>query len=170
MTYVRNQLEYCSALWHPQCIEHLGIIEGVQRAFTSKISGLSHMDYWERLEHLCLMLLQRRRERFIVIMMLKLLRDPLSNDLNIQFRDNGRTGIKAVLLSYPRGCRSAVATPYDASFAYVCPKLWNVLPTYFREIRELDEFKRKLTEFVLFLPDRPPVPGYSLVGNRNSLE
>ena len=23
--YVRSQLEYCSALWHPQCIEDLGI-------------------------------------------------------------------------------------------------------------------------------------------------
>ena len=44
-TYVCSQLEYCSALWHPQCIEDLGIVEGVQGAFTSKISGLSHMDY-----------------------------------------------------------------------------------------------------------------------------
>ena len=45
-TYVLCQLEYCSPLWHPQCIEDLSIVEGVQRAFTSKISGLSHMDYW----------------------------------------------------------------------------------------------------------------------------
>jgi len=74
----------------------------------------------------------------------------------------------AVLPSYPRGCRSAVATQFDASFAYVGPKLWNVLPSYFRAIRELDEFKRKLTKFVLLLPDRPPIPGYSVV-NHNSL-
>ena len=73
----------------------------------------------------------------------KLLHDIVPNDLNIQFQDNGRTGIKAVLPSYPRGCRSAVATQYDVSFAYVGPKLWNVLPTYLRAIRELDEFKRK---------------------------
>ena len=46
-TYVRSQLEYCSALWHPQCIEDLGVVEGVERAFTSKISGMSHMDYLE---------------------------------------------------------------------------------------------------------------------------
>ena len=126
------------------------------------------MDYWERLRALCLMSLQRRRERFIVIMMWKFFHGLVPNDLNIRFQDSGRNGIKAVLPSYPRGCRSAVATQFDASFAYVGPKLWNVLPSYLRAIRELDEFKRKLTGFVLLLPDRPPIPGYS-VANHNSL-
>ena len=42
------------------------------------------------------------------------------------------------------------------------------MPSYFRTIRELDEFKRKLTGFVLLLPDRPLIPGYS-VANHNSL-
>ena len=70
--------------------------------FTSKISGLSHMDYQERHEILCLMSLQRLGERFIVIMMWKLLHDFMPNDLNIQFRVNGWTGIEAVMPSYPR--------------------------------------------------------------------
>ena len=43
------------------------------------------------------------------------------------------------------------------------------MPTYLRAIRELNEFKRKFTGFVLFLPDRPPVAGYSVAGNHNSL-
>ena len=73
----------------------------------SKISGLSPMDYWDRLEARCLMSLQRRREWIIVIMMWKLLKDLVPNDLNIQIWDNKRTGIKAVLASYPGGCRSA---------------------------------------------------------------
>ena len=68
-TYVRSQLEYCSILWHPQTIEDIELIEGVQRTFTSKISGLSDKNYWERLEVLNLMSLQRRRERYILIMM-----------------------------------------------------------------------------------------------------
>ena len=114
------------------------------------------------------MSLQIRRGRFIVIMMWKLFHDLVPNDLNIQFRDSGRNGIKAVLPGCPRGCRSAVATQFDASFAYVGPKLWNVLPPYLRANRELDEFKRKLTGFVLLLPDRPPILGYS-VANHNSL-
>ena len=114
------------------------------------------------------MSLQRRWERFIVIIMWKLFYDIVRNDLNIRFQDSGWNGIKAVLPSYPRGCRSAVATQFDASFAYGGPKLWNVLPSYFRAIRELDEFKRKLTGFVLLLPDRPLIPGYS-VANHNSL-
>ncbi|KAL5249581.1 hypothetical protein ACHWQZ_G018452 [Mnemiopsis leidyi] len=38
------------------------MLEGVQRTFTSCIGGLNDMNYWERLVHLQLMSLQRRRE------------------------------------------------------------------------------------------------------------
>ena len=61
-TYVRSQLEYCSLLWNPQNIEDIELIEGVQRSFTSKISGVNHLNYWDRLKQLNLMSLQRRRE------------------------------------------------------------------------------------------------------------
>ena len=99
----------------------------------------------------------------------KAFHDLLPKDLNIQSQDSGRTGIKAVLPSYPRGCHgSAVGTQYDASFAQAGSKLWNVLPTYLRAICEPVKFKRKLTCFILLLLDRPPIPGYS-VPNQNSL-
>ena len=49
-----SELEYCSLLWHPKKIGDIKIIEGVQRAFMSKISALSH-NYWERLRKLKLM-------------------------------------------------------------------------------------------------------------------
>ena len=62
-----------------------------------------------------------------------------------------------------------MATQYDISFAYMGPKLWNMLQTYLRVICKLDEFKRKFAGFVLFLPNWPPVPGYSVAGNRNGL-
>ena len=46
------------------------------------------------------------------------------------------------------GWSNADATQFDVAFAYVGPKLWNVLPSYMRAIRELEEFKRKLTGFI----------------------
>ena len=106
------------------------------------------------------MSLQCRRGRFIVIMMWKFFHDLVPSDLHIRFQDSGRNGIKAVLPSYPRGCHSAVAMHFDASFAYVSPKLWNVLLSYLRAIREMYEFKRKFTGFVLFLSDRPLVTAW----------
>ena len=168
-TYVRSHLEYCSILWHPQTIEDIEAIEGVQRSFTSKIEGLSGKSYWERLEALNLMSLQRRRERYIIITMWKILNGFVPNDMRIDFRLNERQGLKAVLPPIPRECRNRVKTQYDSSFAYLGPKLWNLLPKTINLIDTLHKFKGELTRFVLSLPDKPPVCGYART-NDNSLE
>ena len=59
---VRSTLEYCCPLWNPRKVAHIQLIEGIQRTFTNRISGLQHLNYWERLAHLKLMSLQRRRK------------------------------------------------------------------------------------------------------------
>ena len=168
-TYVRSHLEYCSILWHPQNIEDIEAIEGVQRSFTSRIEGLSGKTYWERLEALNLMSLQRRRERYIIIMMWKILNGFVPNDMRIDFRLNERQGLKAVLPPIPRECRNRVKTQYDSSFAYLGPKLWNLLPKTINLIDTFHKFKGELTRFVLSLPDKPPVCGYPRT-NDNSLQ
>ena len=169
-TYVRSQLEYCSLLWHPQNIEDIQSIEGVQRTFTSRISGISHLSYWDRLVVLNLMSLQRRRERFIIIMMWKLLHRLAPNDVGIRFNYHERRGSTAELPSFPRGCRMSVVTRYDSSFAYMGPRLWNVLPRDINQIDELDKFKRRLTKWLLSLPDKPPVHGYVRANNNSLVE
>ena len=167
-TYVRTQLEYCSILWHPLTVEDIMTIEGVQRTFTSKIVGLSDKDYWERLEILNLMSLQRRRERYIIIMMWKILNGFVPNDLGIESRLSGRHGLRAEYPRIPRGCRDRVKTRYDSSFAYFGPKLWNTLPKAINLLGDMQKFKNELTRFVLSLPDKPPVHGYART-NDNSL-
>ena len=68
-------------------------IGGVQRTFTSRIAGIEHLDYWRRLKKLSLMSLQRRRERYILLHMRKILRarGTISNDLKIKFTNNFKT-------------------------------------------------------------------------------
>ena len=168
--YVRSQLEYCSLLWHPQNIEDIEMIEGVQRTFTSRISSISHLNYWERLVALNLMSLQRRRERFIIIMMWKLLHRLAPNDMGIGFEYHERRGSIARLPLYPRGCRMRVVTKYDSSFAYMGPRLWNVLPKDVNSIVVADKFKRRLTAWLLSLPDKPPVLGYVRANNNSLVE
>ncbi|KAL5271503.1 hypothetical protein ACHWQZ_G001943 [Mnemiopsis leidyi] len=70
---VRSLLEYCCPLWDPTRATEMQMLEGVQRTFTSCIGGLNDMNYWERLVHLRLMSLQRRRERYAILMMWKIL-------------------------------------------------------------------------------------------------
>ena len=54
---VRSHLEYCCPLWSPRKITDIQLIEGVQnqRSFTSRIWGVQHLNYWERLKALKLM-------------------------------------------------------------------------------------------------------------------
>ena len=91
-TYLIPRLEYCSAVWNPHKISEIEQIEAVQRTFTAKIQNLETLNYYERLQHLKLFSLQRRRERFIIIHTFKIYRSLAPNDLNLQFHDHPRLG------------------------------------------------------------------------------
>ena len=80
---VRSYLEYCSPLWNPSKIIDIQELESVQRTFTSKIHGLQHLHYWERLKTLTLMSLQRCRESYVIMHMWKILHGLTSNDLQV---------------------------------------------------------------------------------------
>ena len=61
-------------------------------------------------------------------------------------------------------------TEYDSSFAYMGPRLWNVLPKDVNSIVVADKFKRRLTAWLLSLPDKPPVLGYVRANNNSLVE
>jgi len=165
---VRSHLEYCCPLWNPDKIGDIQQLEGVQRTFTSKICGVKHLDYWSRLKALNLMSLQRRRERYIILQMWKTLHGKCPNDINVQFLEPSRHGIKAKVPQLNRSSSQRHQSTYDASFAVIGPRLWNTIPSSLPQIADLDEFKFKLTDYLKTIPDKPPVSGYSCA-NRNSL-
>ena len=74
------------------------------------------------------MSLQRRRERLIIIWMLRCRLDDVSNDLGIEFHSSGRLGIQAVVPSLSRNGSGRAQAKYDESFAAIGLRLWNVLP------------------------------------------
>ena len=96
---VRSHLEYCCPLWNCSKIMDIQQLEGMQRTFTSKIDGTQHLNYWQRLKALDLMSLQRRRERYLIIHMWKVLHCKCPNDIGIQFSVTLRHGQKAVVPS-----------------------------------------------------------------------
>ena len=125
-------------------------------------------DYWDRLVYLSLMSLQRRRERFIILHMWKILHGKTSNDLNVLFVSRPRLGNLAVIPSKRRTSSTANLTLFDNSFAVQGPKLWNAIHYHLNVIQDLEHFKDKLTKFMLSLPDKPPIRGYT-PPNTNSL-
>ena len=165
---VRSLLEYCSPLWNPHKIMDIQELESVQRTFTSRIPECYGLDYWERLKKLDLMSLQRRRERYIILHMWKLLHGQTSNDLDVQFYKRSRFGTLSKVPSMCRGSTLGHQSLYDNSFAVKGPKLWNSVPYHLNSIEEFATFKTKLTTFILSIPDNPPVKGYT-APNSNSL-
>ena len=60
-TYIRPILEYASTRWSPSYIHQINLLESVQRSFTRRIPGCSHLSYIDRLAFLKLQTLEQRR-------------------------------------------------------------------------------------------------------------
>ena len=163
---VRPLLEYCCPLWNPGKISDIQSLENIQRNFTSKISGFENRPYWDRLNQLRLMSLQRRRERFCIIYMWKILNCCAPNDICVNWQMNARLGFKAVV---PRASTNTKVSPiYESSFSVNGARLWNTLPKAINCDQDFSSFKRQLDTFLLSLPDEPPVSGYT-TRNHNSI-
>ena len=63
-TILQPKLDYCSQLWCPADQTNITKLESVMRSFTSKITGCSDLDYWDRLKLLKLYSQERQRERY----------------------------------------------------------------------------------------------------------
>ena len=67
------------ALWSPHKISQITQIEKVQRSFTKHITGMRDLSYHERLQALRLYSLQRRRERYCIILIWKIIESKAQN-------------------------------------------------------------------------------------------
>ena len=164
--------EYCCQLWNPMAIGEITKLEGVQRTFTSRIAGLQDFNYWQRLDKLNLYSLQRRRERYIIIYVWKILTGLAPNfereDLGIKAQGEGtRLGRKCLL---PPLVRTREGTIRDQSFSVMGPRLFNAIPVALREFDgSLSTFKSKLDGFLGGVEDKPPLPGYYDAAGGNSI-
>ena len=167
-------LEYCCQLWSPYLIGEIQKIEAVQRSFTARISEVSHMSYWERLKHLKLYSLERRRERYIILYTYKIVQGIVPNLSDDCFKIKTMLSVRG-----SRVCKipplstsapSRIKTMSENSFAIHGPKLFNTLPA---EIRNFDgslvNFKSKLDRFLHTVPDQPSIPGYYQSAASNSI-
>ena len=168
---IRSLLEYCCPLWSGLSLENMRELESVQRSFSYRVNCPSSVkNYWDRLQYLQLMSLQRRRERYIIIQVWKILNELTSNDLNMDFYDNPRFGIMARVPSINNTSNHKARTLYDLSFAVMGPRLWNIVPKVTKECTSLFSFKTHLDSFLKTFPDQPPVTGYVSQNNNSILD
>ena len=119
------------------------------------------MNYWERLSHLKLMSLQRRKERYTILMMWKILHNvvPTPQLQHYQIHKNIQT--RAIIPSLSRLSSLSNQTLYNSSFVVRGPKRWNKVPDSIKAEATFELFKVSLSKFLALIPDNPPISGYS---------
>ena len=150
--YVQPIIDYSSQLWAPASGGALTRLENTLKSFTSKISGYKHLNYWERLSKLNMKSISRRIERYRILYCYKIIMGKTPN-CGIEWN---HTNVSGTLIS-EIGVQSYYKTQRENSFYYVAPWLFNRIPRYLRDIRNLslNEWKFKLDEFLNKIPDTP---------------
>ena len=166
---VLSILEYSSPLWSPHRVQDIAKLESVQRRYTSKMTAIQHLNYGDRLKHLKLMSLQRRRERYQIIYVWKILNGKVPNDIGFSWRESARKGTVAVIPRMPSSVLK-INSSYDNFFKVRGAKLWNCVPKHVKINTSLTSFKETLDSFLLGVPDYPPGCGSSTANNNSLLD
>ena len=171
---VRPHLEYCCQLWSPSALGLIRVLEGIQRSYTARIVGIGHLNYWQRLKKLQLQSLERRRERYQIIYINKIIKGEVPNLTNDRFQiktiDSGRRGKLCIIPPVKTSASARLKTITDSSFVVKGAHLFNVLPIKLRNHNgSSDSFKAALDNFLIKVRDQPCIPGYHQPATSNSL-
>ena len=167
---VRPILEYCCVVWSPETGGEIAKLEQVQCNFTRRISGCRGKIYWDRLYHLNLQSLQRRRDRYSMIQVWKTYNNLIPNSTQMKFYENARLGPRAVIPPYNYSAQKSKASLLEASFGVRGGQLWNTLPENIKVAPSLEALKARLGHYLAEIPDWLPTTSYSIEYNNFLLE
>ena len=127
---VMSRLEYCSQLWCPLKKGEIQALEMVQRTFLRKISGMNELSYWDQLKKLNMYSLERRRERYRIIYVWKVLENRVPNIGNdrICSKNHPRRGRECFPPKVNQYCNRKVQSLLYASLPVHGQQLFNCLP------------------------------------------
>ena len=135
---------------------------------------MENLDYATRLSRLKLFSLERRRDRFRVIYVWRIINGLSPNLDNEHFKirtcQSTRRGLICVIPSLTRSA-GRLQTTIEESFAVVGPKVFNSIDKNLRcYTGNLETFKARLDRFLCEIPDRPVLLGQQQVTNCNRLD
>ena len=173
-TMVLPHLEYCCPLWSPTTLGKIREIEAVQRSFTAKVHGLTNLNYWERLQRLNLYSIERRRERYLIIYIYKIIIGVVPNlkaeKFTLVTETSARRGRTCNVPRLNPRAAAKIKSKIDASFPVYGAKLFNCLPKNLRDCdASVNTFKKRLDKFLKMIPDQPCLPGYQQPASSNSI-
>jgi len=142
----------------------------------AKISSVQHLDYWNRLKSLRLYSIERRRDRYALLYMYKIILNIVPNVVDDQgiavtgVKNHRRVGRICEPARLNLRGPSSVLTLRQNSFVYRAPILFNALPCRLRnDTITVNCFKNALDKFLLDIPDEPRLDHYVGRATSNSL-
>ena len=126
--YIQPLIDYCSQLWGQSNGGILTRLENTLRSFTSKIDGIKHLNYWQRLSKLNMYSIRQRIERYRILYIWKIIRNLVPN-CGIKWNFSQNAGI--IIDEIATG--KYFINIRENSFHYVAPRLFNKLPRTLRD-------------------------------------
>ena len=178
-----SQMEYACVIWSPTSQNHINMIESVQRKYTLRFACFQEYDqsrgmlvcvasYEERLKTLGIYSLERRRERYMILYIFKIIIGLVPNP-GLQWNDNNYNSRRGIRIppKYPVSNVTWVKRARASSFFFVGPTLYNLLPRHLRELvpdpnptkKTVLKFKTKLDKFLANFRDNPGTSANSLL-------
>ena len=167
---LQSRLDYCCQLWSPCDQASITELEGLAKQFSSHITGMEGLDYWERLKALQMYSQERRRERYLIIYIWKLAMG-LVKGYKIEFSHSPRRGWSAIPKTIVQETPSSVRKAREGSLAVKGAALFNICPRGLRDMASdhQDRFKQNLDSWLSEIPDQPTIPGCQRAAISNSL-
>ena len=167
---VQCKLDYCSQLWSPASKGDIQSLEMVQRSFLRKIEGMSNLPYWEQLKKSRMFSQERRRDRYSMIYVWRILEDQVPNVYHngsatgsIEAKFHCRRGRICSIPPLNTHSHKTVQSLREASLPVRGQRLFNILPKELRNLTgcTVETFKRSLDKYLRGVPDEPQIPGYT---------
>ena len=158
---VLSRLDYASQLWSSHLLKPNYLIVKVQRSLPKHIAGILNKSYDERLKLLNLYSVERRRDRYQIIYLWKIIEELVPNlSTPITCTYSERRGRFCVVSHVNMG---RLDTPSYNRFRWRSIRIFKKLPKYVRIVSSwsVDKFKSQLDRHLRNIVDLPCQPGFN---------
>lgn len=163
-------IDYSSIVWSPHKLQEISMLESVQRYYTSKLEDMENLDYYERLRKLKMYSCQRRRDRYSLLYIFKIIQCKVPNP-GISYKWSPRRGKVLAVPPVLSSRASRGSTLLHHSFTRRAPRLFNSLPQSLRNLPDnisSESLKQRVDNFLKNITDEPRIPGYHPTNSASS--
>lgn len=156
-------IDYCCIVWNPYKRKDIQFIEKIQRNYTKRLGNLYELNYYQRLKTLNIYSMERRRERYEILYIFKILKHLVPN-VGINCKINPRRGRGLVPPAVHKNSTQSAATLRRNSFRSKAAFLFNSLPDRIRNIpldTPMNSIKHAVDNYLKTVPDEPVLDGYA---------